>query len=45
MITEEGREARAIEIARQMLKEKESIEKIIRYTGLSKENINQIKAD
>ncbi len=40
---EEGIEEGKIEVAREMLKEGESFEKIIRYTGLTKEQIENIK--
>lgn len=36
---EEGREARNIEIAKMMISEKEPIEKIMAYTGLSEKEI------
>jgi predicted transposase/invertase (TIGR01784 family) len=39
---EEGKEERNIEIARQMKSDGESIEKIIRYTGLSAQDIENI---
>lgn len=35
---------RNIEIARNMIADGESIEKIVRYTGLTKENIENLKA-
>ena len=38
----EGIEEKAIEIAKEMLKDKEPIEKIMRYTKLSKEKILKI---
>ena len=38
----EGKEERNIEIARQMKSDGESIEKIIRYTGLSAQDIENI---
>jgi predicted transposase/invertase (TIGR01784 family) len=38
-----GRQEGSIQIAKEMLKEHESIEKIVRYTGLSKEEIQHIK--
>ena len=37
-----GRQESSIQIAKEMLKEHESIEKIVRYTGLSKEEIQKI---
>ncbi len=40
---EKGMEKRNIEIARQMLSDGEEIAKIIRYTGLSKEDIEKLK--
>ncbi len=40
---EEGKEEKAFEFAREMLKENEPIEKIIRYTGLAKEQIEKLK--
>ncbi|OCA96482.1 Rpn family recombination-promoting nuclease/putative transposase [Clostridium beijerinckii] len=40
---EEGREEKALEIAREMLKDNEPIEKIIKYSKLSKEEILKIK--
>ncbi|MGB1315388.1 MAG: Rpn family recombination-promoting nuclease/putative transposase [Chitinophagales bacterium] len=39
----EGKIERNIEIAKQMLKENETIEKIMKYTGLTKEEVNSIK--
>ena len=39
---EEGKEERNIEIAREMKKENESIEKIIKYTNLTKEEIEKL---
>lgn len=39
----EGREEEKIEIAKNMLKDKEPIEKIMRYTGLSTEEIEKLK--
>lgn len=39
---EKGMEKRNTEIAKQMKKENESIEKIQRYTGLSKEEIEKL---
>ena len=39
----EGRDERSIEIAREMLAEGESIEKIMRYTGLTEEQIKELK--
>ena len=38
----EGKSERNIEIAKQMKKDKESIEKIQRYTGLSKKEIEKL---
>lgn len=38
----EGKIEEKIEIAKQMKKEKEPIEKIMRYTGLSKEEIEKL---
>ncbi len=40
-----GKEERSIEVARNMLKDGESIERIIRYTGLSNEEIEKLKAE
>ena len=40
---EEGFEEKAIEVATEMLKDKEPIEKIMKYTKLSKEEILKIK--
>ena len=40
---EEGRDERTIEIAREMLSEGESIEKIMRYTSLTEEQIKELK--
>ncbi len=40
---EEGREEKALEIAKEMLKDNEPIEKIIKYSKLSKEEILKIK--
>ena len=39
---EEGAKAKEIEIAQIMLKTKEPLEKIVKYTGLSKEEINNL---
>lgn len=39
---EQGIDKRSVEIAREMKKDNESIEKIIRYTGLSKEEIEKL---
>jgi len=39
----EGMEKRNVEIAKQMLSEGEDIEKIIRYTGLTREDIEKLK--
>ena len=39
---EEGFEKRSVEIAKEMKEEKESIEKIMRYTGLSREEIEKL---
>lgn len=39
---EEGREEGILNVAKQMKLDKESIDKIIRYTGLSKEEIEQL---
>lgn len=39
---EEGLEAKAIEVAKEMLKDNEPIEKIMKYTKLSKEEIHKI---
>ncbi|MCQ2288524.1 MAG: hypothetical protein MJZ74_05445 [Muribaculaceae bacterium] len=39
---EEGREEKAVEMARVMLQDGESIDKIIRYTKLSREQIENI---
>ena len=40
----EGRDERSIEIAREMLAEGENIEKIMRYTGLTGEQIKELKS-
>jgi hypothetical protein len=40
---EEGKEEKALEIAKEMLKNNEPIEKIIKYSKLSKEEILKIK--
>lgn len=40
---EEGFEAKAIDVAREMLKDNEPIEKIMKYTKLSKEEILEIR--
>lgn len=40
---EKGMEKRNIEIAKQMLSDSEDIAKIIRYTGLSREDIEKLK--
>ncbi|WP_242835755.1 hypothetical protein [Clostridium sp. DL-VIII] len=40
---EEGKEEKALEIAKEMLKDNEPIEKIIKYSKLSKEEILKIK--
>ena len=42
-LKEKGGELRAIVTAKEMLKENEPIEKIIRYTKLTKEEISNIK--
>jgi predicted transposase/invertase (TIGR01784 family) len=42
---EKGEEKRSIEIAKMMLANDEPVDKIARYTGLSKKKIVQIKAD
>ena len=39
----QGIEKRNMEIAKRMLEEKENIEKIIKYTGLSREEIEKLK--
>ena len=39
----EGRDERSIEIAREMLADGESIEKIMRYTGLTETQIREIE--
>ena len=39
----EGREEKAFETARLMLQDGESIDKIIRYTGLTKEQVESLK--
>jgi len=39
----QGMEKRSIEIAKQMLSEGESIEKIMKYTGLSRDEIEKLK--
>ena len=41
-LRDEGETKKAIEIAKQMLADKEPIEKIQKYTGLSKEEINKL---
>jgi predicted transposase/invertase (TIGR01784 family) len=41
----QGKQEEKIEIALQMLQDKESIEKIIKYTRLSKEEIEKLKTD
>ena len=41
----EGREEGKEEVARNMLKDGESIDKIIRYTGLTKEEVEKLKGD
>ena len=40
----EGRDERSLEIAREMLRDGESVEKIIRYTGLARQQIEELKA-
>jgi predicted transposase/invertase (TIGR01784 family) len=40
---QEGRQESSMRIAQAMLQERESIEKIMRFTGLSKEEIQKIK--
>ena len=40
----EGRDERSLEIAREMLCDGESVEKIIRYTGLARQQIEELKA-
>ena len=40
---DEGKIERNIEIARNMIADGEPIEKIIRYTGLTKENIENLQ--
>lgn len=40
---EEGFEEGKIEVAKEMLKDNEPLEKIIKYTGLTKKQIEQIK--
>ena len=40
---QEGLQESSMRIAQEMLKERESIEKIMRYTSLSKEEIQKIK--
>jgi len=40
---EKGKIKGKIEIAKEMLKDDEPIEKIMRYTGLTKEQINDLK--
>ena len=42
---EKGKEEKSIEVARNMLKDGESIDKIIRYTGLTKEDVEKLKAE
>ena len=42
-LIKEGKEERSIEVARNMLQDGESIEKIIQYTGLTKEEIEKLK--
>ena len=39
----EGRDERSIEIAREMLADGESVEKIMRYTGLTETQIREIE--
>ena len=39
-----GRDERSLEIAREMLRDGESVEKIIRYTGLARQQIEELKA-
>ena len=41
---EDARNERAVEIARVMLADKESIEKIIRYTSLTREEVERLRA-
>jgi hypothetical protein len=40
-----AREEGKIEVAKEMLKDNESIEKIIKYTGLTKQQIEKIKSN
>ena len=42
---EEGAKAKEIEIAQIMLKTKEPLEKIVKYTGLSEEEINNLTVE
>jgi predicted transposase/invertase (TIGR01784 family) len=42
---QEGRKARNLEIAKNMLKDGEAIEKIVRYTNLSLEAIEKLKQE
>lgn len=42
-LEEKGSEEKAIDVAREMLKDKEPIEKIMKYTKLSKEEILKIE--
>lgn len=42
-LKEEGAEQKAIDMAKEMLKDNEPIEKIMKYTKLSKEDILKIK--
>ncbi len=45
MVREEGREEKALEIAKEMLKNNLSTEMIIKCTGLSQEEINSLRED
>ena len=40
---EDARKEGRVEVAKQMLAEGEDIEKIVRYTGLTKEDIEKLK--
>ena len=42
-LKEEGVEEKAIDVAKEMIKDKEPIEKIMKYTKLSKEEILKIQ--
>ncbi|MEA3495543.1 MAG: hypothetical protein U9R42_05845, partial [Bacteroidota bacterium] len=40
---EKGKDERSIEIAKEMLKDNEAVEKIMKYTGLTEKEINELK--